>query len=132
MTKRKLMTVRIDTADEKDVIFWPDKLIDEIKQKWPESMRREGGFQLGRVQQGLNPDNYKPLPTIGTGVREIKLQDKDKCQYRLIYTANFEEAIYVFHIITKKGTEQTADSEIQIAKKRLKDIIEHRQKSNKK
>lgn len=95
-------------------------------------MRKDGGFQLGRVQQGLDPDNYRPMPTIGTGVREIKLQDEDKSQYRLIYIANFAEGIYVFHVITKKTTEQTSPQDIQTAKKRLSEIIEHRNKSKKK
>ena len=56
-------------------------------------MKKEGGFQLGRVQQGLEPNNYRPMPTIGAGVKEIKLQDEDKSPYRLIYVAKFEEAI---------------------------------------
>ena len=70
--------MKIDPAEEKEVIFWPPNIVDEIKKDWPELMRREGGFQLGRVQQGLDPDNYRPMPTIGVGVREIKLQDNDK------------------------------------------------------
>ncbi len=121
--------VKIDPAEEKEVIFWPQSLVDEVKKDWPEYMRREGGFQLGRVQQGLDPDNYRPMPTIGVGVREIKLQDSNKSQYRLIYIAKFDEAIYVFHIITKKTTQQTSNKDIDIAKKRLSEIIEYRKKS---
>lgn len=89
-------------------------------------MRKEGGFQLGRVQQGLEPNNCRPMPTIGAGVKEIKLQDRDKSQYRLIYIAKFDEAIYVFHVITKKKTEATSQRDIELAKKRLGEIIEHR------
>ena len=121
--------VKIDPLAEKEVTFWPENLADEIKKNWPEDMRREGGFQLGRIQQGLEPDNYRPMSTIGTGVREIKLQDKEKSQYRLIYIAKFEEAIYVFHVITKKTTQQTSNKDIDIAKKRLSEIIEYRKKS---
>jgi phage-related protein len=120
--------VKIDPLDEKEVIFWPRSLTDEIKKNWPKAMCREGGFQLGRVQQGLEPDNYRPMPTIGTGVREIQLQDEDKSQYRLIYIAKFEEAIYVFHVITRKTTQQTSPRDIEIAKKRLNEIIEQRKK----
>jgi phage-related protein len=94
-------------------------------------MRKDGGFQLGRVQQGLEPDNFRPMPSIGTGVREIKLQDDNKSQYRLIYIANFDEGIYVFHVITKKTTEQTTTRDIQIAKKRLNEIIDKRKPSKK-
>ena len=132
MKRSRPKTVKIDPVDEKEVIFWPLSLKDEIRKDWPESMRKEGGFQLGRVQQGLEPDNYRPMPTIGASVKEIKLQDEDKSQYRLIYIAKFEEAIYVFQVITKKTSEKTSNSDIVMAKKRLNDILQHRQKSEKK
>ena len=69
------------------------------------------------------------MPTIGSGVREIKLQDDNKSQYRLIYVAKFEEAIYAFHVITKKATEQTSQADLDIARKRYKAIVEQRKKS---
>jgi phage-related protein len=119
------------TTEEKDVIWWPERLKEEIREDWPEPVRKDGGFQLGRVQQGLDPDNYRAMPDIGTGVREIKLQDEDKSQYRLIYTANFEEAVYVFHVITRKKTEKTSKADLEIAKKRLVEIRSHRRKSKK-
>ncbi|MBL0186758.1 MAG: type II toxin-antitoxin system RelE/ParE family toxin [Candidatus Obscuribacter sp.] len=72
------------------------------------------------------------MPSIGAGVKEIKLQDDDKSQYRLIYIAKFEEAIYVFHVITKKTSETTSTRDITLAKKRLSEITEHRkQRKNK-
>jgi len=123
---------KTEEKEEKDVVFWPENLTDELKKDWPEAMRKEGGFQLYRVQQGLEPNNYRPMPTIGAGVKEIKLQDDDKSQYRLIYIAKFEEAIYVFHVITRKTTEGTSPPDIALAKKRLSEIIQHRQKSKQK
>jgi len=132
MKKDKLEIIRIDTSEEKEVIFWPETLAEEIKNDWPVEMRKEGGFQLGRVQQGLEPNNYRPMSTIGPGVKEIKLQDEGKNQYRLIYIAKFEEAIYVFHIVTKKTTESTSKHDIELAKKRLSEIYQHRQASKKK
>ena len=127
--KKMITHVEIDTDEEKEVIWWPEKLKEEIKQDWSESARKDVGFELGRVQQGLDPDHYRPMPSIGTGVREIKVQDEDKSQYRLIYTAKFREGIYAFHIITKKTTEQTSPADIQIAKKRLREIINHRKEN---
>lgn len=121
-----------EAPEGKDVIFWPANLTDELKKHWPDSMRREGGFQLYRVQQGLEPNNYRPMPSIGAGVNEIKLQDEDKSQYRLIYIAKFEEAIYVFHVITKKTSQTTSTHDIEIAKKRLGEINQHRKTSKKK
>ena len=106
--------------------------LSEIKKDWPTVMMKEGGFQLGRVQQGLEPNNSRPMPSIGSGVKEIKLQDEDKSQYRLIYAAKFEEGIYVFHVITKKTTEKTSDHDIKLAKQRLSEINQHRQAGKKK
>ena len=66
------------------------------------------------------------MPTIGAGVREIKLQNEDKSQFRLIYVAKFQEGIYAFHVITKKTTEKTSKADIEIAKKRYKEIVQQR------
>lgn len=115
-----------EDKNEREIAFWPESLKDELKKDWPESMRKEGGFQLYRVQQGFEPNNYRPMPSIGAGVKEIKLQDNDKSQYRLIYIAKFDEAIYVFHVITKKTSQATSDHDISLAKKRLSEIIHHR------
>lgn len=69
------------------------------------------------------------MPTIGSGICEIKLQDDDKSQYRIIYIAKFEEAVYVLHVITKKTTEQTSNHDKALVKKRLAEVVEHRKKS---
>jgi phage-related protein len=132
MSKIGPEVVGIDPFDEKDVIFWPASLTEEIKKDWPVEMRKQGGFQLGRIQQGLEPNNYRLMPSIGAGVKEIKLQDESKSQYRLIYIAKFEEAIYVFHVITKKTTEKTSTHDIDLAKRRLNQIIQQRRASGKK
>ncbi|MBY0358303.1 MAG: type II toxin-antitoxin system RelE/ParE family toxin [Candidatus Obscuribacterales bacterium] len=130
MTKKHKLnsTIRIDPQEEKEVIWYPDNLKEEIRKNWPTEMKKEIGFQLGRVQQGLDPDHFREMPSIGAGVREIKIQDENKSQYRLIYVAKFQEGIYAFHVITKKTTEQTEKSDIKIASKRYKEIIENRTK----
>ena len=132
MKKSGAEIIKIDPSEEKEIVFWPENLTEEIKNDWPVEMRKEGGFQLGRVQQGLEPNNYRPMPNIGAGVKEIKLQDEGKNQYRLIYIAKFEEAIYVFHVITKKTTESTSKHDIDLARKRLSEVNQHRQTSKKK
>ena len=62
-------------------------------QNFPTTARREVGYQLDRVQQGYDPKDWKPMSTIGQGVREIRINEQG--QYRIIYIAKFEEAIYV-------------------------------------
>jgi len=43
---------------------------------FPLVARREAGFQLDQVQQGGEPDDWKPMPTIGKGVREIRIRER--------------------------------------------------------
>ncbi|MBL0189660.1 MAG: type II toxin-antitoxin system RelE/ParE family toxin [Candidatus Obscuribacter sp.] len=103
MAKEDKKLVPIEAGEqEKEVIWWPTNLTTEIKIEWPVEVRKDASFQLGKVQQGLYPDNYRTMPTIGSGICEIKLQDDDKSQYRIIYIAKFEEAVYVLHVITKR------------------------------
>jgi phage-related protein len=87
-----------------------------------------GYNELQRVKLGLEPSNYKNFSEIGLGVKEIKLQGDNKEQYRIIYIAKFEEAIYIIHVITRKTTEQTSDRDKKMAKKRYNEIIEYRKR----
>jgi hypothetical protein len=34
---------------------------------FPEEVRREIGYQLEHVQEGMDPDDWKPMPTVGAG-----------------------------------------------------------------
>lgn len=77
--------------------------------------RSEVGFELYNVQLGLEPSDYRPMPSIGNGVKEIRIHAES--EYRVIYVATFREAIYVLHVFVKK-TEKTAWSDIQLARKR--------------
>lgn len=46
---------------------------------FPPSARQEAGFQIDQVQRGRNPDDWKPMKTVGKGVREISIQDDTRC-----------------------------------------------------
>ncbi|HEY9755513.1 MAG TPA: type II toxin-antitoxin system RelE/ParE family toxin [Oculatellaceae cyanobacterium] len=131
-TPDKESTKREEAEDPKTVIWRPENLRAEIKKKWPVDVRENVGFQLQRVQFGKEPNNYRTMPSIGAGVYEIKVQDDDKKQFRLIYVAKFAEAIYVIHVITGKTTERTSPQDIELAKQRLKQIIEERKAEKKK
>ena len=43
---------------------------------FPVSVRREAGYQLDQVQHGGDPDDWKPVNTVGQGVREIRIRDE--------------------------------------------------------
>jgi phage-related protein len=90
---------------------------------FPEVARREPGYQLRRVQQGLLPDDWKPMPTVGPGVYEIRIHST--VEHRIFYIAKFSEAVYVLHAFEKR-TRQTRQADIDLARKRLADVTESR------
>ncbi len=91
---------------------------------FPEEARRSAGFALYRVQIGRDPDDWKPMTTIGPGVREIRVRDEAGA-FRLIYVAKFLEAVYVLHCFNKKS-QQTSAKDIALSRKRLKELLEDR------
>jgi len=88
---------------------------DDLMQ-FPEAMRKEAGHQLSNVQFGIDPDDWAPMEIVGSGSKEIRMRDKDGW-YRVIYVAKFESGVYVLHSFQKK-TNQTSQSDIDLAKKR--------------
>lgn len=85
--------------------------------EFPDDAKRDAGYQLDRVQHGLQPDDFKPMPTIGKGVEEIRVRDETGA-YRVIYTARLADAIYVLHAFQKK-TQATSKRDIDLAKQRF-------------
>jgi phage-related protein len=55
----------------KPVTFHGDSL-DRLR-GFPSDARREAGHELYQVQKGRDPGDWKPMPTIGAGVREIRI-----------------------------------------------------------
>ena len=85
--------------------------------EFPDDAKRDAGYQLDRVQHGLQPEDFKPMPTIGKGVEEIRVRD-DTGAYRVIYTARLADAVYVLHAFQKK-TQTTSKRDIELAKQRF-------------
>ena len=108
--------------DEKEVAWVGDA--KEVVCAFPTSMRKDVGYQIGRVQSGLEPNDWEPIERIGPGTKEIRCQDKGGW-YRVFYVAKFEEAIYVLHAFQKK-TNETPVAEIDKAKKRYATVLEYR------
>jgi phage-related protein len=78
-------------------------LCDSLKRlrEFPEDVRHDAGYQLDKLQRGLQPDDFEPMPTIGKGVEEIGLWD-DSGTFRMIYTARLKEVVVVLHAFQKK------------------------------
>lgn len=74
-------------ADDKDVVFIGSSLTD--LRAFPETARRDAGYQIDRVQQGLDPLDWKPMNTVGAGVREIRIHAEGT--FRVLYLAKFED-----------------------------------------
>ena len=48
--------------------------LDDLR-AFPAMARREAGYQIDQVQHGHELDDWKPMRTIGSGVREIRIRD---------------------------------------------------------
>jgi len=86
---------------------------------FPALARRLAGFQLRRVQQGLDPDDWKTMQTVGPGVREIRVQIA--AAHRVFYVTTRSEAIYVLHAFEKK-TQKTSAHDLRIGRDRFRAI----------
>ena len=85
---------------------------------FPKAVTAQAGYELYRVQCGLEPTDWKPMSAIGSGVREIRVRDSAGA-FRVIFLASRPEAIYVLHCFQKK-TRKTAPGDIELAQQRLK------------
>jgi phage-related protein len=93
----------------------------KVIREFPVLAKREAGHQLDRIQHGLNPTDWKPMKSVGQGVREVRIQHEG--QYRVIYVASFEEISYVLHAFQKKSR-KTNRQDLDIAKRVLQEVLE--------
>src|ERR1039458_5497375 len=109
--------------DDEKQIRWVGSAYDDLL-AFPKDVRKEAGFQLGKVQAGLEPDDWKPFDQVGAGTREIRIREASG-NYRAMYVAKFEEAIYVLHCFQKK-TQVTSKQDKTIAAARYRAVVEIR------
>ncbi|MEX0959207.1 MAG: type II toxin-antitoxin system RelE/ParE family toxin [Burkholderiales bacterium] len=88
--------------------------------EFPDKARTRAGFELFMVQVGREPNDWKPIPSVGPGAAEIRVRD-DTGAFRVIYVARFAEAIYVLHAFQKK-TRKTARSDLALAALRYSQV----------
>ena len=80
--------------------------------------RKELGFQLYKLQKGKDPDDFKPMPSVGKGVYEIRTRDENnKNKVRCFYVTKIEGAIFVLYVFVKQ-TKKTGIADIEMGKKR--------------
>jgi len=78
----------------------------ETIKSFPPAVRRTVGHQLDRVQRGLKPVDWRPMPSIGKGVQEIRIQWKG--QFRIIFVTNPGYSVLVLHAFQKKSQRTNA------------------------
>jgi phage-related protein len=87
---------------------------------FPVLARRMAGFQLRRVQQGLEPYDWKPMKSVGPGIREIRI--RTGLEHRVFYVATLAEAVFVLHAFEKR-TSRTPKADLDVARKRHSVLI---------
>jgi len=109
------------TVAEKPVT-WLGTSRDDLR-GFPADARQVAGFQLWRVQRALDPNDWKPMPAVGLGVREIRVRTGR--EYRVIYLAKFDEAVYVLHAFEKRS-QRTPKRDLELARQRLRGLLKQR------
>jgi phage-related protein len=99
--------------------------LDDLRE-FPEIARRRSGFQLQLVQSGRDPDDWKPMATVGSGCREIRVRDPQGT-YRMFYVAVMSDVVFVLHCFQKK-TQKTAKSDLDLGRQRFKAMVEKERK----
>lgn len=92
--------------------------------KFPEQVRDQLGFAVFELQQGkrLVMPLSRTMPSVGPGVSELRVKDASG-QYRVFYVIVSERGVIVFHAFRKK-TQATPKSEIELGRKRLKEMLQ--------
>lgn len=106
-------------------ILWVGSARDEIRE-FPDDARQAAGHQLDKVQRGLEPSDWKPMPPIGPGALELRIHDS--IEHRVIYIAKFTEAVYVLHAFPKKSRKTTA-RDIDLARGRFREVLRWRRQN---
>ena len=100
-------------------LAWLGSSLQDVK-AFPSKAKADIGYQLYKVQMGLEPSDWKPMSSVGRGVREIRVHTG--IEYRVLYIAKFKEVIYILHAFDKK-TRKTTKEDIELGRKRLVEIL---------
>ncbi len=103
-------------------VVWLGDSLARLRE-FPADAMHDAGFQLENVQRGDAPADWKPMPSIGLGVNEIRVRVGGA--FRVIYVARFSEAVYVLHSFQKKS-QKTPRADIELARRRFRDLVQAR------
>jgi len=103
-------------------IRWVGSALADLR-AFPDTARRRAGQELDLRQQGLEPNDFKPMPSVGAGVYELRIRAAGA--FRVFYVAKFAEGLYVLHAFQKK-TQRTERLDLELAAKRYREILRQR------
>jgi phage-related protein len=103
-------------------IVWAGSSRVDLK-AFPVTARRIAGYQLRRVQQGLDPNDWKPMPGVGPGVREIRI--RTGLEHRVFYVTAFADGVYVLHAFEKRSR-KTPKRDLDMARARYRALMARR------
>lgn len=92
--------------------------LDDLR-NCPDEARRAAGFELRAIQNGVDPSDWRPIHSVGSGTKEIRIHVLG--EWRVVYVAKFYDAIYVLHSF-KKTSRKTSKQDIELARQRYKQI----------
>lgn len=95
--------------------------LDDLRE-FPLPARRDAGYQLDQIQHGRDPDDWKPMKTVGPGAREIRIRDANGA-FRIIYVAKFGDSVHVLHCFQKK-TQKVSKADLELATTRYREAKE--------
>jgi phage-related protein len=96
----------------------------EAIRRFPKEVRVRLGRGLFRLQMGeqLGMPNSRPMPGVAAGVSELRVKAEDG-SFRAFYYAASLRGVLVFHAFVKK-TRRTPPLEIELARRRLKELLD--------
>jgi phage-related protein len=100
-------------------IVWMGNSLESVR-AFSKPAREDVGFELDRVQRGFAPRDWKPMPSVGSGVIELRVHAET--EHRVFYVARFKMAVYVLHAFVKKS-QRTSLSDVAVAKQRFRELL---------
>jgi phage-related protein len=80
-------------------LLWVGSALQDLR-AFSEDARRRAGHELHLVQAGLEPDDWKPMASVGPGVYELRIHTG--VEHRVFYVAKFAEGVYVFTLLKRE------------------------------
>lgn len=103
--------------------LWINKKVSKILEELDPFTRRKLAELFSLLMNGVNMGLplSRPMPIIAHGAHELRLKDRHG-NYRVFYYLKSQDFVLIFHFINKK-TQATPHHEIEIAKKRLEEML---------